>query len=151
MGYFFGGDKLVERYLFLNEDFTQDNSLRSFSRLEIINFSFSQIKDFIFFGYGAGGFESIFKLKFINTTSSYANHAHSDLFEFLGEFGILGFTLLILSFYKIFLVKKNYDIKFIILMIIGLTIILFDFSLHIPLIQILFVILIIFNLMQRKN
>tara|TARA_B100000965_G_C19453486_1_gene696367 strand:- start:87 stop:1007 length:921 start_codon:yes stop_codon:yes gene_type:complete len=151
MGYFFGGDKLVERYLFLNEDFIQDNNLRTISRLEIINFSFSQIKDFIFFGYGAGGFESVFKLKFINTTSSYANHAHSDLFEFLGEFGILGFTLLILSFYKIFLVKENYDIKFIILMIIGLTIILFDFSLHIPLIQILFVILIIFNLMQRKN
>ena len=65
MGYFFGGDKLIERYSFLNEDFTPDNNLTSFSRIEIINFSFSQIKDFLFFGYGAGGFETVFKLKFI--------------------------------------------------------------------------------------
>jgi len=151
MGYFFGGDKLIERYSFLNEDFTQDNNLTSFSRLEIINFSFSQIKDFLFFGYGAGGFETVFKLKFINATSSYADHAHSDLFEFIGEFGIFGFILFILSFYKIFLVKENYNLKFIILSIIGLTIILFDFSLHIPLIQIIFVILIIFSLMYKKK
>ena len=151
MGFFFGGDKLIDRYLFLNEDLTIDNSTTSFSRLEIIYFSINQIKDFLLFGYGAGGFEEVFKLKFVNPTSLYANHAHSDLFEFIGEFGVLGFIFFILSFFKIFLLRKNYNVKFIILLIIGLTIILFDFSLHIPLVQILFIILIMLNLKNQKN
>ena len=151
MGFFFGGDKLIDRYLFLNEDLTIDNSITSFSRLEIIYFSIKQIKDFLLFGYGAGGFEAVFKLKFVNPTSLYANHAHSDLFEFIGEFGVLGFIFFILSFFKIFLLRKNYNIKFIILLIIGLIIILFDFSLHIPLVQILFTILIMLSLTKQKN
>tara|TARA_Y100000590_G_C15662040_1_gene993054 strand:- start:453 stop:1778 length:1326 start_codon:yes stop_codon:yes gene_type:complete len=151
MGYFFGGERLVERYSFLKEDLNIDDNALFISRLEIINFSISQIKKYLIFGYGSGGFETIFKLKFINNTSFYANHAHSDLFEFIGEFGILGFILFILSFYKIFLLKKNYNTQFVIFMISGLVIVLFDFSLHIPLIQILFVTIITLSLIKKNN
>ena len=127
-----------------------DNS-KSISRLDIISFSLNQFKNNLIFGYGAGGFENIFKINFINNDILFANHAHSDIFEFLGEFGILGFVLFILSFSKILVKKSNYNFKFNLLLIIGTIIILFDFSLHIPLIQILYVILIMFSMNKMKS
>ena len=151
LGFYFGGDKLIGRFMFLSDNLTIDASSRDISRLEIINFSFNQFKNYLIFGYGAGGFENIFKLNFINSYSLFANHVHSDIIEFLGEFGIFGFTFFILSFSAIFFRKSNYSFKFNLLLTIGTLIILFDFSLHIPLIQILFVILITFSLNIKKN
>ena len=151
LGFYFGGDKLLERFLFLKEDFAQDNNSINISRLEIINFSYNQFKNYFIFGYGAGAFENIFKINFVNSSSLFANHAHSDIFEFLGEFGILGFTLFALSFSKIFFKKQNYNFKFNLLLLIGILILLFDFSLHIPLVQILYVSLIILALNQINN
>ena len=137
--------------MFLSDNLSIDSSLRGISRLEIISFSFNEFKNYLIFGYGAGGFENIFKINFINSYSLFANHAHSDIFEFLGEFGIFGFTLLILSFSSIFFRKSNYSFKFNLLLIIGTIIFLFDFSLHIPLIQILFVILIMLSINREIN
>ena len=151
LGFYFGGDKLVGRFMFLSDNLSIDSSLRGISRLEIISFSFNEFKNYLIFGYGAGGFENIFKINFINSYSLFANHAHSDIFEFLGEFGIFGFTLLILSFSSIFFRKSNYSFKFNLLLIIGTIIFLFDFSLHIPLIQILFVILIMLSINREIN
>ena len=51
------------------------------------------------------GFETLFKLKFPIQGISYANHAHSDLVQFLGEFGLIGTLILIISLSK-FLFKK---------------------------------------------
>ena len=151
LGFYFGGDKLIERFLFLSDDFVIKDNSKSISRLDIISFSLNQFKNNLIFGYGAGGFENIFKINFINNDILFANHAHSDIFEFLGEFGILGFVLFILSFSKILVKKSNYNFKFNLLLIIGTIIILFDFSLHIPLIQILYVILIMFSINKMKS
>tara|TARA_B100000579_G_scaffold434039_1_gene454017 strand:- start:3542 stop:4162 length:621 start_codon:yes stop_codon:yes gene_type:complete len=150
-GYFFGSEKLFERFLFLNEDLKLDNNTGFITRLEIAQFGFYQIKNFLLFGYGAGGFETIFKLKFFDAAPLYANHAHSSLVEFIGEFGLFGFALFIFSFFKILLDKSNYNFNFLLLLILIITISLFDFSLHIPLIQILFVNLFIINFLLKKK
>ena len=151
LGFYFGGDKLIDRFLFLSDDFVVNDDSKSISRIEIISFSFNQFKNNLIFGYGAGGFENIFKINFMNSNNLFANHAHSDIFEFLGEFGLLGFVLFILSFSKIFIKKSNYNFKFNLLLIIGTMIVLFDFSLHIPLIQILYVILIMFSINKMNS
>ena len=92
-----------------------------------------------------GGFENLFQLKFINSSNQYANHAHSDLVEFIGEFGLIGIILLLFSFIKFFLVKENFN-SFNFLIILYLIIILFfDFALHIPIIQILFISFFVLN------
>ena len=127
------------------------NSGTNISRLEIIQFGYFQIKNFFLFGYGAGNFVTIFQLKFIDAAPFYANHAHSSLIEFVGEFGILGFVLFIFSFLKILINKNNYNFNFLLLLTIIIFILLFDFSLHIPINQILFVSLFLINLSFKKR
>ena len=148
MSYFFGSTKLVQRFAFLTEDFSLGDK-NKISRLEIIKFGFFEIKNFLFFGYGLGGFENLFKLKFLQISNLFANHAHSSLIEFIGELGIIGFLILILSFIKIFFKKINYNFNFFILLTFTITILVFDFSLHIPINQIL--IASIFLLTINKN
>ena len=152
MGYFFGSERLLERYYFLNEDFKINNSPTIITRLKIIQFSFFQIKDFLLFGYGAGSFETLFKLKFVDAAPFYANHAHSSLVEFIGEFGILGFILFIFSFFKILFNRYNYNYNynFLLYIILLIIILIFDFSLHIPLNQILFINLFLINFLFNK-
>ena len=151
MGYFFGSEKLVQRYLFLNEDLTLNSSVADISRLEVIQFGYFQIKNFPLFGYGAGGFETVFQLKFLEAAPFYTNHAHSSFVEFIGEFGILGFILFIFSFSRILFDINNYNFNFILFLILAIIILLFDFSLHIPLNQILFVSLFLINISLKKN
>ena len=151
MGYFFGSEKLVQRYLFLNEDLTLNTSVTDISRLEIIQFGYFQIKNFPLFGYGAGGFETVFQLKFLEAAPFYTNHAHSSFVEFIGEFGILGFILFIFSFSRILFDINNYNYNFILFLILVIILLLFDFSLHIPLNQILFVSLFLINISFKKN
>ena len=106
------------------------------------------IKNFILFGYGAGGFENLFQLKFVNSSNFYANHAHADLVEFIGEFGLIGFLLLSFSLIKFLITKEYYtSINFLILTF-SIIILFFDFSLHIPIIQIL---LISFFILNKKS
>ena len=99
----------------------------------------NQINDYLFFGYGPGSFEILFQLKFPNLSNSYANHAHSDLFEFIGEFGLIGLVLFLIAITSSFFKFINYNLINFLLLFFLFIILLFDFSLHIPLIQFLFV------------
>ena len=141
LGFYFGASQVIDRFYFLNEELQAfDPTNKNISRLELIKFSYQQLNNFLFFGYGSGSYETMFQLKFINLDNRFANHAHSDLVEFIGEFGIIGISLLILSFFKFFIIKKNYNLINLILFSYLFIILLFDFSLHIPVIQVLFVI-----------
>ena len=101
IGFYFGASELFDRFYFLKEDFSSiHGDISTVSRFDIIKFSIKEFNNFILFGYGAGSFENLFQLKFINSGNLFANHAHSDLFEFLGEFGIVGLSILLLSLIK---------------------------------------------------
>ena len=63
----------------------------------LTKFAFIEFKKFILFGYGGGGFEYLFKINFQNLSKNFASHAHSDLIEFIGEFGLIGSTFISLS------------------------------------------------------
>ena len=146
LGLYFGSFRIVERFLFLENEFAElTNSDPNLKRFQIIKFSLYQIYNYFIFGYGAGGFETMFQLSFPNLSKSFANHAHSDLIEFIGEVGLLGFLLFFLSIF-IFLKKSiTYDFKNLLLIFCILIILLFDFALHIPFIQFLFVCFFVLN------
>ena len=146
LGIYFGTSEIINRFYFLKEEFNSlPGEISSTTRFDLIKFGINEISNFIFFGYGAGGFENLFKLKFFNTSIQFANHSHSDLFEFFGEFGLIGFILIILSFIKFFLNKQNYCFVNILIITHLIIILSFDFSLHIPIIQILFIKFFIMN------
>ena len=146
LGIYFGSSEIINRFYFLKEEFTTiSGEISSTKRFDIIKFGISELNNFIFFGYGAGGFENLFKLKFFNTSSQFANHAHADIIEFLGEFGLIGFFLLLSSFFKFYLDKQSYSFVNILLIFYLIIILTFDFTLHIPVVQILFVIFFILN------
>jgi len=146
LGFYFGGSRLLERFYFLKDElieYNNDISLSfSISRSELFKFGTLQINNFFFFGYGAGGYEILFKIYYPKVDYLYANHTHSDLLEFIGEFGIiLSILISYIAFY--FLRKLNYrNIKTIYLIFFSIIILFFDFSFHIPLIQIIFIIII---------
>ena len=145
IGIYFGSSRIVDRFLFLENEFAEiKNTDINFGRFQIIKFAYYQIYEYLFFGYGPGSFEVLFQIKFPNLTNYYTNHAHSDLVEFIGEFGLIGFTLLILSLLNFFL-KLRFNIITYLLLFYSVIILFFDFSLHIPLIQFLFVIFLTFN------
>ena len=145
LGIYFGSSRIVDRFSFLENEFAEiNNSDINLSRFQVIKFAFYQINNYLFFGYGPGSFETLFKLKFPNLQNHFANHAHSDLIQFVGEFGLIGFILFLLSIMNFFL-KLNYNLKTNLVLFYILIILFFDFSLHIPLIQILFIFFLIFN------
>ena len=80
-----------------------DNSL---SRSNLSYFAIREFQNFIFFGYGAGAFEYLFNIRYENLSNYYTIHAHSDLAEFLGEFGLIGFCLIFISVFCVFLKNK---------------------------------------------
>ena len=130
IGLYFGTAEIIDRFYFLKEDFISiSGEISNTSRFDIIKFSIFEFKNFILFGYGAGGFENLFKLKFINISSQFANHSHADIFEFFGEFGLIGFLLLFLSISKFFFDKKNYSFQNILILSFAI-IILFLISLY---------------------
>jgi O-antigen ligase len=145
LGIYFGSSRIIDRFSFLQNEFAEiSNTEVNFLRFQVIKFAFNQIYHYLFFGYGPGSFEILFQLKFPKLTNHYANHAHSDLFQFIGEFGIIGLLLLFLSILSFFL-KINYNIKNNLLIFCLIIILLFDFSLHIPFIQFLFVCFFVLN------
>jgi len=146
VGIYFGAYEIIDRFYFLKEEFSAiPDGISNISRFDIIIFGYNEFKNFIFFGYGSGSFENLFQLKFINLSNQFANHAHSDLVEFFGEFGLVGIFFIILSFINFFFNKKNYTLINLIVLFYLIIILLFDFSLHIPIIQILFLIFLILN------
>jgi hypothetical protein len=153
MGYYFGSDKLLARYSFLADDVSSyietslDNSL---SRSNLSSFALSEFQNFIFFGYGAGAFEYLFNIRYENLSNYYTIHAHSDLAEFLGEFGLIGFCLIFISVVFIFLKNKILYFKNLLLLYFIFLILIFDFSLHVPIIQFTFLILLSINLKKKK-
>ena len=156
MAIFFGNAKLIERY-------SETSLLKETIRLDLQTFGIEQFKNFWLFGYGNGAFGQIFKIFYIlpeNYSNIYADHAHNDSIELLGEIGILGSLILFLiySFYllKIFkdINKNKHSSKFILLPF--LLLILFiqsfvDFSLHAPGILILVVTILSIGLISYKK
>ena len=147
LGFYFGASDLLNRFYLLNEEFaaipTETDGLK---RFEIIKFGLNQIKNYLFFGYGSGGFETLYQLNSSGEGGHFANHAHSDLVQYFGELGLIGFLLLNFSYVKFFFRRQFFVLKNFILLILLIIILLFDFSLHIPIIQILFLIFFIKNL-----
>ena len=136
---YFGSSRIIDRFSILDNEFAEIQNLDiNLSRFQIIKFAFYQIYEYFIFGYGPGSFELLFQVKFPNVTNYYANHAHSDLIQFVGEFGLIGFTIFLLSIANYF-IKLNFNLKNNLLFIYLFIILLFDFSLHIPFIQFLFV------------
>jgi len=146
LGIYFGGSKIIDRFYFLNDEFAEIYSDNwSLSRIDIIKFSIIQLKNFLLFGYGTGGFEILFQINYSDLGIQYADHAHSDLFEFIGEFGLVGFILIFFSIMNFFINKNSYSFINMIIMSYTLIILFFDFSMHIPIIQIMLIIFLTLN------
>ena len=144
LGFYFGSERLLQRYLFIAKDLNLSTSPSSdliFNRVDLAKFAFIEFKKFILFGYGGSGFEYLFKINFNNLSRTYAVNAHSDLIEFIGEFGLIGFTLIFLSLLFSLTSIKFLTFKNFILCYLLVFLLIFDFSLHIPIIQFLFVLL----------
>ena len=157
IGFYFGGSKLIDRFLFINEELNIENNLdilkeinstisSSYSRLDIIHISINLFYKFYLFGFGAGAYEHAFLLFNDIKIPFYANHAHSDFVELLAEIGIIGFCIVLILFYQIlkyYLNSKsknenNLQLIFLMLIIIFLINGFVDFSLNIPSNQYLF-------------
>ena len=153
LGFYFGSEKLLQRYSFLQNEINEYSpslGVVSLSRGEMAKFAFIEFKKFMFFGYGGGGFENLLKINFQNLSTLFATHAHSDIMEFLGEFGLVGFTLITLSFLFSCANKKCFSFKDFLLCYLLIFILIFDFSFHIPIIQLLFVLLLSISY-ERSN
>jgi len=153
MGYYFGSEKLLTRYSFLANDmgdYIETSTNNNLSRSNLSYFALSEFKNFIFFGYGAGAFEYLFNTRYENISNYYTIHAHSDIAEFLGEFGLIGFGIIGISIFFIFLKNKLLYFKNLLLLYFMFLILLFDFSLHVPIIQFTFVILLSISLKNKK-
>jgi len=165
MGLYFGGNQLISRFDFFNYELLSNienkNSIsgniettNNLSRINLILLSLNFFKSFPYFGYGAGSFEPAFFLLFENIQNVYANHAHSDFVELLGEIGIFGFLIFLLIFVNIIIKgvhtfknkTNNAYVLLIPLLIIFLFNGFFDFSLNIPSNQFLFASLVSFSL-----
>ena len=154
LGFYFGSEKLLQRYSFLQSELNEylPSSAQSIlSRADITKFAFIEFKKFIFFGYGGGGFEYLFKINYQNISTNFASHAHSSIIELIGEFGLIGSTFISLSLLftcanKDFLSFKNFLLCYLLIFIL-----IFDFSFHIPIIQFLFILLLSVSYKQSDN
>ena len=163
-GFYFGSEKLLQRYSFLSNEvnaylpstkevntYLPSTKEFGFIRGDIAKFALVEFKKFIFWGYGGGGFEYLFKINFENLSTIYASHAHSDIIEFIGEFGLIGSTLILLSILFSCIKKNFFSFKNFLLLYLLLFILIFDFSLHIPIVQLLFVLLISIDYKKTEN
>ena len=154
LGFYFGSEKLLQRYSFLQNEINEylpSSTEISLSRGGIVKFAFIEFKKFILFGYGGGGFEYLFKINFQNLSTQFASHAHSSIIEFIGEFGLIGSTFISLSLLltcanKDFLSFKNFLLCYLLIFIL-----IFDFSFHIPIIQFLFILLLSVSYKRSDN
>ena len=154
-GIYFGGLEIINRFAFLKNElisYSNNNSLiLTTNRGDLALFGLHQLKNFLFFGYGSGSFEILFKIFYPNTDIKYANHAHFDFIEFAGELGIIGVAIL---FFVVFNCCKKINFKNLknfYLSIFLITILSFDFSFHIYLIQLIFLILFSIEISKKKK
>jgi hypothetical protein len=154
-GIYFGGLEIINRFAFLKNElisYSNNNSLiLTTNRGDLALFGLHQLKNFLFFGYGSGSFEILFKIFYLNTDIKYANHAHFDFIEFAGELGIIGVAIL---FFVVFNCCKKINFKNLknfYLSIFLITILSFDFSFHIYLIQLIFLILFSIEISKKKK
>ena len=149
-GVYFGGFELINRFAFLTselENYSNNNtSFSNTNRADLALFGLNQFKNFFLFGYGSGGFEILFKNVYYSAGTNYANHAHFDIIEFAGEFGIIGILLLFLTIFKCYKKIKFNNLKNLYLLFFLLIILFFDFSFHIFLIQTIYTLLLSINL-----
>ena len=153
LGFFFGGTKLLDRLYFLQDDLSNYtgslNNFDSLNRADIVRFSLNQFFQFKLFGYGVGSYEIIFKVFNNNNSTYFANHAHSDVIEFLGELGMIGSSILFYLSLKVLKKINLSETKNIFLSIYLIILFIFDFSFHIFLIQLIFCLLMSFDI--KKN
>jgi len=154
-GIYFGGFEIINRFAFLKNELISYSNNNSFilttNRGDLALFGLHQLKNFLFFGYGSGSFEILFKTFYLNTDIKYANHAHFDFIEFAGELGIIGVAIL---FFVVFNCCKKINFKNLknfYLSIFLITILSFDFSFHIYLIQLIFLILFSIDISKKKK
>ena len=63
----------------------------------------------------------------------YAAHAHSDIIEFIGEFGIIGSFFILLSIFFLFIKNNIFCFKnFLLFYLLLFMLLIADFSFHIP-------------------
>ena len=154
VGFYFGSEKLIYRYSFLQNEINEyslSSVVDNFNRGALAKFAFVEFKKFILFGYGSGGFEYLFKINFENLSTNYASHSHSDLIEYMGEFGLIGFTLISLCLFFSCNNKRFFTFKNILLCYLLIFILAFDFSFHIPIIQLIFILLLSASYEGNKN
>jgi len=126
-----GGEKTIERLVLTSFEGER-------SRFEVFQLGIKEFINYPIFGYGMGGFEVLYDLKY-NVEYLFYDHVHNDFIEYLGELGILGFVIFFISF-PLFIfahIKKSNipsELKhlslfcFIAILIHGSL----DFALHIP-------------------
>jgi O-antigen ligase len=154
LGLVFGNAKLIERY-------AETSMINEATRLALHEFGFNQFKKFWLFGYGAGAFELIFKLFYsIPPDGGIAAHTHNDIIELMGEIGMIGILILLLLsliYFRKLLNKISQErerARFILLSLLLIILLIqsfIDFSLHIPGISILLVVILSFGLINFKN
>jgi len=154
-GIYFGGLEIINRFAFLKNElisYSNNNSLiLTTNRGDLALFGLHQLKNFLFFGYGSGSFEILFKIFYLNTDIKYANHAHFDFIEFAGELGIIGVAILFIVVFNCFKKINFKNLKNFYLSIFLIIILSFDFSFHIYLIQLIFLILFSIEISKKKN
>ena len=157
MTLFFGNARLIERLV-------EVSIVKDYIRLDLHSFGLEQFKNFWLFGYGNGAFEQIFKLFYMlpeTIPNDYlAQHVHNDGIELLGEVGIVGVSIFVIT--SIFYLKKLLNninekkqfARFILLSL--LVFILFiqsivDYSLQVPGIQVLLITIYSMGLINFKR
>ena len=155
LGLLFGNAKLVERY-------AETSIIGEAERFNLHGFGLDQFKSFWLFGYGSGAFGLVYKL-FAIVPENYnfrAKYVHNDGLQLLGEVGIVGISILLsLSFmyFKklISRIKQEKDFfRFVLIFLLLATLFiqsLVDFSLHIPGISILLMIILSIGLINSKK
>jgi hypothetical protein len=155
LGFLFGNAKLIAR-------FATTSVMSEAIRIDLHSFGLEQFKSFWLFGYGSGAFGQVYKLFFIipENYDYLAKYAHNDGIQLLGEVGIVGITILLsLSFTYIKKlinkIKQEKEFFRFVLIFLLLTVLfiqsLVDFSMHIPGISILLMIILSIGFIESKK
>ena len=155
LGLLFGNEKLIERYAGTSIE-------GEVIRLNLHGFGLDQFKSFWLFGYGSGAFDQVYKLFFISPENynHLAKYVHNDGIQLLGEVGIIGISILLsLSFmyFKKLInrIKQEKELSRFVLIFLLISVLfiqsLVDFSLHIPGISILLMIILSIGLINFKK
>ena len=155
LGVLFGNEKLIERY-------TETSIIGETGRFDLHSFGLDQFKNFWLFGYGSGAFDLVYKL-FAIVPENYnfrAKYVHNDGIQLLGEVGIVGISILLslsFTYFKKLInrIKQEKEFFRFVLIFLLLAVLfiqsLVDFSLHIPGISILLMIILSIGLINSKK